>query len=346
MSFVILSLPRSRTAWLSRFLSYGDWACGHDELRHCRSLDDVKSWFSQENTGTCETAAAPFWRLIPEGVKVVVIRRPVDDVVQSLARFGVDPAVSVPLMRRLDAKLGQIEKRVPGVLSVQFAELEREDVCARVFEHCLPYRHDPAWWGKLAPLNLQINMRAMARYGMAYAKQTENVRQAARQKMLSDMHRNEGFVPDSLTISEEPFESYFPGALDKIREHAVEINEGADYPDQMNFEFMKQHADAGLLQTVIARSNGRVFGYLLTVLQPCFLDKSMRAAHHTSVWASSDARGVSQRMYRVANGLLREKGVSEIIYRAGVRGDGPRLGTLFRRLGAEPFGQLYRQEVV
>ncbi len=27
--FVVFGLPRSRTAWLSRFLTYGDWVCGH-----------------------------------------------------------------------------------------------------------------------------------------------------------------------------------------------------------------------------------------------------------------------------------------------------------------------------
>lgn len=36
--FVVFSMPRSRSAWLARFLSYGDWHCGHDEIRHFRSL--------------------------------------------------------------------------------------------------------------------------------------------------------------------------------------------------------------------------------------------------------------------------------------------------------------------
>src|SRR5215472_8322044 len=115
---VILSLPRCRTAWLSKFLSYGQWQFSHDELRHCRSLDDVRSWLAQPYTGTVETAAAPFWRLLerysPEA-RIVTLRRPVAAVAASLARGGlcVDDAV----MRRLqmaDRKLEQIEHRLAG----------------------------------------------------------------------------------------------------------------------------------------------------------------------------------------------------------------------------------------
>ena len=65
-SFVVLAMPRSRTKWLSQFLSYGPWQVGHDEIRHCRSMDDVAAWLSQPFTGTIETAArAAFWRLLP-----------------------------------------------------------------------------------------------------------------------------------------------------------------------------------------------------------------------------------------------------------------------------------------
>jgi hypothetical protein len=93
--FVVFSLPRCRTKWLSVFLQYGPWSVGHDELRHARSLDDVTSWLSQPCTGTVETAASPFWRLLPAGVRVVTVRRDVWDVVGSLFRAGLefDPAV-------------------------------------------------------------------------------------------------------------------------------------------------------------------------------------------------------------------------------------------------------------
>ena len=50
--FVVLSMPRSRSKWLSVFLSYGEWGCGHEELLNLRGLDDAKAWLSQPYTGT------------------------------------------------------------------------------------------------------------------------------------------------------------------------------------------------------------------------------------------------------------------------------------------------------
>ncbi len=108
MAFVIFALPRSRTAWLSRFLSYGEWFCGHEELRHVRSLDDVRAWFSQGQIGTAETAGAPWWRLLERFAPyspVVIVRRPVDEVVDSLARIpGLTPADIQSLMILLEQR--------------------------------------------------------------------------------------------------------------------------------------------------------------------------------------------------------------------------------------------------
>jgi hypothetical protein len=134
--FVIYSLPRSRSFWTSRFLTSKGWSCGHDEARHMRSLDDLRSWLSLPRTGSVETAASPWWRLaqhIRPDIRTVVIRRPVGDVVGSLLRTGV--AFDVPKLRatmlRFDAKLDQIAARVPGCLSITFDELREEAACAR-----------------------------------------------------------------------------------------------------------------------------------------------------------------------------------------------------------------------
>jgi hypothetical protein len=173
--FVILSLPRSRSFWLSRYLSYGPWNCGHDEIRHVRSIEDVRSWLSMPYTGTAETAAAPWWRtlrrLAPE-MRVMLVRRDPADVFNSVMRLGsFDAATLARSLRRLDAKLDQIAVRWPGALSVPFADLEGEAGCARVFEHCLGMPHDPAWWRAMAALNLQTSLPWMMEYFRAYGRQ-------------------------------------------------------------------------------------------------------------------------------------------------------------------------------
>src|SRR6185437_13562353 len=127
--FVIFALPRSRTNWLSQFLSYGDWHCGHDQLRYMRSLDDVKNWLALENTGSCETVAAPFWRLLVKytpDIRAVTIRRPIEEVTESLIRLGVPtpPDEIRKSLANLDHKLDQIEGRmVPNVKSIDYSAL-------------------------------------------------------------------------------------------------------------------------------------------------------------------------------------------------------------------------------
>ncbi len=171
--FVIFALPRSRTAWLARFLTYGETVCGHDELRHMRTLGDVEAWFTQPNIGMAETAGAPWWRLLGHyapTARVVVVRRHLDEVHDSLMRIdGVrfDPDAILKILVRLDRKLDQIEARL-SVLSVRFDDLQNEDICAAIFEHCLPYRHDHEHWARLDQTNVQADLRAMMRYMEAY----------------------------------------------------------------------------------------------------------------------------------------------------------------------------------
>jgi hypothetical protein len=170
--FVVFSLPRSRSYWLSRFLSHDGWHCGHDEIRHLRSLGDARAWLARPRTGTAETAAAPFWRILRRlapDARVVVVRRDPAAVFASLLRLPVefDAAVMVRQLRRFDAALDEITARWPGALSVSFEDLRHEATCAAVYEHCLGHAHDPAWWAALAGQNLQADVVGVLREVLA-----------------------------------------------------------------------------------------------------------------------------------------------------------------------------------
>jgi hypothetical protein len=341
MSFIVYGLPRSRTFWLSRFLSYGEWHCGHDELRHLRTMDDVKSWFSQTNTGTVETAAAPWWRLVPQGVRVVTVRRNPADVVESLVRLGFDRAAMVAQIKKLDAKLDQIEKRVPGVLSVRFDDLSDERTAASVFEHCLPYRHDPDWLAVLAPMNMQINMAPIVRYCAAFKPQMDKL--AAQAKW----HIQAGFArkpirdqDDGLTIAEEDCETFYRDSKQLFAEHLVVTDQ---VPDETikNIDLMRKLSQSGNLQVVTARCNGRIFGYQMAMISESLDAPGKIEAVHLSLFASKEFPGMGLKLQRASVEVLRSKGVDEVFFRAGTRGAGPRLGVAYRRLGAVDYGQLY-----
>ncbi|MBP2290718.1 GNAT family N-acetyltransferase [Azospirillum rugosum] len=345
--FVIFGLPRSRTAWLSRFLTYGDWVCGHEELRHARSLDDVRSWLAQPCTGTAETAAAPWWRLarhLRPDLRVVVVRRDPMASADSLMRLGLfpdRPAVE-RLMHRLDRKLEQISRRVPDALSVRFEDLEREDACAAVFEHCLPYRHDPEWWGAWAPVNVQCDMRAIVRYCHAHAPQLDKLTAIAKHQTLALMARDEPGDLDGVTIQAEPFDVWLRDAERLFNDHLVAVGEAPGDWQRKNIPLLRALDDLGAMQIMTARCNGRMFGYLMSVISPSLESPDVLSAQHATFYADPAFRGLGIRLQRAALEALRQRGVGEVFARAGVRGDGPRMAPLYHRLGGEDFGQLFR----
>lgn len=346
--FVIFALPRSRTAWLSHFLSYGDWICGHEESRHMRSLDDVKAWLSQSNTGTIETAVAHWWRLIGEiapRTKVVVIRRPPSDVVDSLMAIPgcqFDRARLEHDMARLDWKLTQIAARVPGAISIDFADLEREDVCAAVFEHCLPYRHDSARWQALAPVNIQINMPAIIRYCQAYQAPLARLAANATHRIRTSMALREPVHQDGMTIQMESFDAWLADAKGALAEHHAQIGESPDNWRNKNIPLLRAIDELGMMQITTARSNGRMFGYLMTLFSPSLAATGVMTAVNTAFFADPACPGLGIKMQRAALASFKERGISEVLWETNTVGGGQRIGAIYRRLGAEEKGSVYR----
>jgi GNAT superfamily N-acetyltransferase len=320
---------------------------GHDEIRHCRSLDDVAAWLSQPFTGTVETAAAPFWRLLPPDVRVVTLRRPVADVVASLrrGRLAFDDAVMTRAVEGIERKLDQIEARVPGVLAVSFADLATEAGSARIFEHCLGLPHDHAWWAACDPINIQISLPHLMRYFAAHREQIEKLIKVAKHRTRALMTRATVEPPEGVTFQCEPFRAFYRDAGHLFAEHLTQTGQSPDDHARKNIALLEILDDAGMLQTMTARMNGRMFGYLQTVIGPTLDAPDVAQAWHTIFFASPDIRGLGMKLQRAALAALRERGVDEVIMRAGHRGSGPRLGTFYRRLGAEDFGQLYKLEL-
>lgn len=340
-SYIVYGLPRSRTFWLSSFLSYADWQCGHDELLHCRGMDDIKSWLSQPCTGTVETLAAPFWRLAKD-VKTVVVRRPVEQVVASIKEIGL--FVDETIIRRLDHKLDQIERRVPNVLSVTFDDLRSEATCKRVFEFCLPYQHDTQWWQHISKMNLQIQISHVIRYYNAHRKQLEKLAKIAKYHTIVDLNRNlvEFDKDDGMVFQQEKFNTWFRDATHLFEKHLIVVGEAPDAYLTKNLDAMKTLEDVGNLQITTARMNGRMFGYLMTVIGPSLESPDIKVAHNTTYFSDPSFVGLGKKLQLESLRALQEKDVDELYLHAGVRGSGPRLGSLYKRMGAEPYGQWYK----
>jgi len=313
-------------------------------------MDDVRAWFSQPFTGTVETAASPFWRLVrdvcPEA-RTVVVRRPVAEVVDSLARMGMtfDRSIVEKTIAAFDRKLDQIEARVPGVLSVTFDDLAREETCSAVLEHCLDVPHNPEWWRMMAPINLQTSMAATIRYFQAYEPQLTKLAKVVKHFTVANMSRRVKADLDGVTIQEEAFETFYRDGQSLFADHLIEVGEAPDNFINKNIPLMASLADMGAIRVFTARSNGRMFGYLMTLIAPSLEYRDRTTAIHTAVYASKLVPGLGMRMQRHAEAELRASGIDELFFRAGIRGDGPRMSRMYQRLGAEDFGHLFRLDL-
>jgi len=312
-----------------------------------RSMEDVRSWLSLPNTGTVETAGAPWWRLakhLSPSIRTVVIRRPVEDVVDSLIRCGmtVDRSLLLKAMTKLDYKLDQIEQRMEGVYSIQYDQLSLESTCSNLFEYCLQQPHDHKWWSFYCGLNLQINMRTLADYCVSYRPQMVRATSQAKQYSLRIMSRGRSIDTESMVLSEERFRDFYRDGVPLFKEHMGEIGETPEMYREKNIPLMERLDDLGCLQIITARCNGRMFGYLMTVLSPSLEGEEQMSSVNTTFFVSPSAPGLGLKLHRMAEQKLIDKGVSDLFMREGVRGSGPQMGTIYRRMGAEPAGELYR----
>jgi len=349
--FVVMALPRSRTHWLSRFLSYGKYHCWHEQTPHFRGLEDVQAWLSQDFTGASETTAAPFWRTIlaarPD-VRVFIVRRAVIDVTDSLMRLEMrgtctfDRAKVERAMKALDRKLDQIEARVPGVLSVRYEDLAVEATCARVFEHCLGVPHDHAWWEAMDQQNLQADMPALMRYMFANKPATDKLVAMVKRHTLTSMRPRKTINRDDITIQQESCEVWYRDGKRLFEEHSVQLGDAPDGYLRRNWQQMLTVDRLGGMMIMTARCNGRMIGYWACYIARATDDATVTTAMHISIFAAQDFPGIGGRLQRAAIEALRVKGVGEVCFRAGVRADGARMGVLYERAGAEQIGEMYR----
>lgn len=181
--FIIYALPRSRTVWLSKFLTYGPWKCGHDIVTDYFTPGDIQYRLTEPNFGTVETGMIDGWklarRLVPIA-KILVIKRPVKEVINSLDRAGVSHSAAQIIARA--ALLDEISAQ-PDVLSFYYDELDTEEACKKIFEHCLELPFDRDWWLGLRGANIQLNMLKRIEKLQATQSAMQRLKQAAAEMM-------------------------------------------------------------------------------------------------------------------------------------------------------------------
>src|SRR5215469_16688266 len=142
MAFIIYCLPRSRSAWLAHFLNYPfavpKQPVAHDVAPLCKSIEGFLHAYKEEGMwGSVEIEGMIGWQVIkkemPE-LKTVVMRRPLQEVYNSLVMQGYKPNLT---------ELGKLDATVVGKW---------------LFEYLLELDFDFDWWYQLSQTNIQINL--------------------------------------------------------------------------------------------------------------------------------------------------------------------------------------------
>lgn len=136
-NFLVFSLPRSRSSWLSVFLTTGFAICLHDYSAYGKSLPT--NLFQCSYIGMASTGAAGEWEhwvnKYPSAPLVVINRSPRECAASFCEVMQLKLNTVMPGMLDLNERLRQISA-LPQTLTVEFGDIDAR--AAEIYEHCLP----------------------------------------------------------------------------------------------------------------------------------------------------------------------------------------------------------------
>jgi hypothetical protein len=160
--FLILCLPRSRSAWLAHYLSYGPARppklVGHEILGECDSVQKFLDSYHNGMWGTCETAGAGLWRIVRQELpecQIVLIRRPLVEVHRSLIQMGL--TANLTSLAAQEAMLDAATSD-PRIISIPYTMLSEPFIGKWLFEVLLQEEFDFDWWMRVVNTNIQVKM--------------------------------------------------------------------------------------------------------------------------------------------------------------------------------------------
>lgn len=328
--FIIYGMPRSRTAWLAAFLTYRQWTCHHDALTNFTDIHDVPKFLGAPYTGMCETSmafAGPVLAKMMPDARIVVVRRPVEEIVRSLKAFGVK--LSADYFERESAYLDAISD-LPNSLTIDFKDLETEGGCEAVFDHCLNLPLDREWWGALRAQNIQVDLKASIAQGRAHARAIEVMRDQCKDLL------------ENPTIQNETWEAFIADGQYLISEHREEVGPTNEYPFDPDYDLAARAYSLGMLQITTARVAGELVGYIMCQIERMIESKSILRGVQIPFYVRKEYRGkTGPRLHAFMRNSLKEKGVKILTMRSGIRGAGEKQEALFRRLGAKEDGRMF-----
>jgi hypothetical protein len=148
---------------MARFLSYPFTVplqpIAHNVAPLCESVEGfIKAYRDEGMWGSIEMEGMIGWQIIRKelpDLKTVVVRRPLQEVYNSLVMKGYTPNLSG--LAELNAMLDVIADQ-PDVFSLNSSDLDAPIACKWLFEYCLEIEFDFEWWHEISQMNIQVNI--------------------------------------------------------------------------------------------------------------------------------------------------------------------------------------------
>lgn len=172
--FFLTGLPRSRTAWLANFFTWGESHCHHDALRLGPDLATLRDQLQGTEAAYVGDSDSGLVALAGEIVAAypsarwVLVERPLAEALTDFqAYFSRHPYPGIPAMsdaeaRRIfewcAARCAELPKVVPAdrLLVTSAAALDDEVEMRRVWEWCLPLPFPARRWRMLDTFNVAV----------------------------------------------------------------------------------------------------------------------------------------------------------------------------------------------
>lgn len=326
---MVLSLPRSRSAWLAHWLGIVSGApVGHDTAIRAESVDEWLETVTWRLRGSCETGAAEAWpvlrRAVP-GCRVAVVLRPMAEVVASLRAHGVEPPVED--LERRAAALADLSGE-EGVLTVGFDALRDPRTCARVQEHCLGTPLDWTTWELVERVNVQVRM------GERLALLAGRVAPIAR--LRAELAGRVAFPVPFVTVREERWSDVGDVIEAMGAVHHAEATAGGDGRYRLNREVIAEMDGMGWWRVIVARVNDAVAGYCCWTREINLEAEAPATMLHGPFYVSPEhaRHGLGTRMLATSRDLFRAQGIGVLKLHHTMHGRGVRAGRLYSRMGA------------
>src|SRR4029077_20457753 len=149
---------------------------------------------------------------------------------------------------------------------------------------------------------------------------------------------------DGVTFQQEPLAQAFsdPDGMRLMAEECVQIGEYPEAWQHMNIPLLERLEANGALHIYTARSNGRMFGYVVTAIGEAFHGRDQLEADQVSFFADPSWPGLGRKLQHASIEDLRASGINRVMM---FQPDETRVGLVYRRLGARQTGQRYVLEL-